>query len=83
MWINIKISGLKRLGGKGLNEKTRMQIRCEEDLLEASCFGAGGKVEVGDYLSRPFTNMGTDIPYSFHVLCVGTFMFGITEASSK
>lgn len=60
-----------------------MQIRCEEDLLQGSCCGAGGQVETDDYLRRPFTNMGTDNPYSFHALGVGTFMYGVTEAPSK
>lgn len=48
-----------------------------------SWLGTGGKIEVDNYLRRPFTNMGTDNPYSLCAVGVNICTFGVTEASSQ
>lgn len=81
-----KIDQFAETGGEGI--EGTMQLRCREDLLQTSCFGPGGEDEVDDYSRRPFSNMGTDTPYSFHaqrlvLLCWNNGSLKIAEVTGR
>ena len=81
-----KIDQFEEIGGEEI--EGTMQIRCREDCLQASCFGPGEADEVDDYFRRPFSNMGTDMPYSFHarrlvLLCWNNGSLKIAEVTGR